>query len=230
MSQSHFVRTQMLPAQKPPVGQTGVIKWMRENLFSSWFNTILTFIGLWAVYSLVSSSAPWFLNGVWTASSVDECRAIIAASAGEGASGACWAMINERWHQFMFGFFDREEYWRPLLAFALLFVALSPVLYWGLRRPTMIMTGGAGVVLVLLLWAVGTDGWHLSLAAVVMAALAALAWVAPKQLIWVTVAFPATAFFLLWGGSAFAPIGVMLGFGIAVVVWRQIFLLLLDQQ
>ncbi len=222
MSQSHFVRTQMLPAQKPPVGQTGVIKWMRENLFSSWFNTILTFIGLWAVYSLVSSSAPWFLNGVWTASSVDECRAIIAASAGEGASGACWAMINERWHQFMFGFFDREEYWRPLLAFALLFVALSPVLYWGLRRPTMIMTGGAGAVLVLLLWAVGTDGWHLSLAAAVMAALAALAWAAPKQLIWVTVAFPATAFFLLWGGSVFAPIGVMLGFGIAVLVWRAL--------
>ena len=110
MSNSHFVRTQILPAQKPPVGQTGVIKWMRENLFSSWFNAILTFIGLWAVYALVSSSAPWFLNGVWTASSVDECRAIIAASAGEGASGACWAMINERWHQFMFGFFDRDEY------------------------------------------------------------------------------------------------------------------------
>ena len=220
MSQSHFVRTQMLPAQKPPVGQTGVIKWMRENLFSSWFNTILTFIGLWAVYSLVSSSAPWFLNGVWTASSVDECRAIIAASAGEGASGACWAMINERWHQFMFGFFDREEYWRPLLAFALLFVALSPVLYWGLRRPTMIMTGGAGVVLVVLLWAVGTDGWHLGLAAAVMAALAVLAWVAPKQLLWVTLAFPATAFFLLWGGSVWAPIGVMAGFGIAVLVWR----------
>jgi hypothetical protein len=26
MSNSHFVRTQMLPAQKPPVGETGVIK------------------------------------------------------------------------------------------------------------------------------------------------------------------------------------------------------------
>ena len=222
MSHSHFVRTQMLPPQKPPVGETGVIKWMRENLFSNWFNTLLTFLGLWAVYALVSGSAPWFLNGVWTASSVDECRAIIAASAGEGASGACWAMINERWHQFMFGFFDREEYWRPLLAFGLLFVALSPVLYFNLRRPTMIMTAGAGVVLVLLLWAVGTDGWHLSLAAVLMAALAGLAWVAPKKLLWVTLAFPATAFFLLWGGSVWAPIGVMLGFGIAVLVWRSL--------
>ena len=222
MSKSQFVRTEMLPPQKPPVGETGVIKWMRENLFSNWFNTILTLIGLWAVYSLVSGSAPWLLNGVWDAKSVDECRAIIAASAGEGASGACWAMIKERWHQFMFGFFNREEYWRPLLAFALLFVALSPVLYWGLRRANVMMVGGAGVLLVLMLWAVGTDGWHLSLAAAVMAGLTALAWFAPKKLIWVTVAFPASAFFLLWGGPVWAPIGVMLGFGIAVLVWRAL--------
>ncbi len=222
MSNSQFVRTEMLPPQKPPVGQSGIIKWMRDNLFSNWFNSILTIVGLWAVYSLVSSSAPWFLNGVWNAKSVDECRAIIAASAGEGASGACWAMINERWHQFMFGFFNREEYWRPLLAFALLFVALAPVLYSNLRRPSLIMVGGAGVMLLLALWGVGTDGWHLGLAAAVMAALATLAWVSAKQLLWVTLAFPATAFFLLWGGSVWAPVGVMLGFVIAVLIWRAL--------
>jgi general L-amino acid transport system permease protein len=62
----------------------------------------------------------------------------------------------------------------------------------------------------------------LFLAAAVMAALAALAWVAPKHLLWVTLAFPATAFFLLWGGSVWAPVGVMLGFGIAVLIWRAL--------
>jgi general L-amino acid transport system permease protein len=42
MSDTHahtaFVRTEMLPEKTPPVTQTGAIKWLRENLFSSWGN------------------------------------------------------------------------------------------------------------------------------------------------------------------------------------------------
>lgn len=219
-TKASFVRTDILAPQKPPVGQSGVIKWLHENLFSSPFNVVLTLLGLWAVYTLVSASAPWLVNGVWNANSIDECRTIIAASAGEGATGACWGVIKARWHQFLFGFFDQESYWRPLLALALLFVALAPVLYSGLRRPSTAMVSGAGAVLMLTLWGVGTDGWHLALAFAVMAALAAAAWLAPTRLIWVAAAFPATAFFLLWGGSVWGPIGIMAGFAIAFYVWR----------
>lgn len=219
MPNSGFVRDQMLPPQKPPVGQAGAVKWLRENLFSSALNTFLTFVGLWAVYTLLAAAVPWLLNGVWSANSMAECRSIIAAAAGEGASGPCWAVLRERWHQFIFGFFDRAQYWRPMLAFALLFVALAPVLYYRLRRPSLMMVGGAGALLVLALWGVGTDGWHLALAFGVMAALSALAWVAPKHLVWVTLAFPATAFYLLWGGSVWVPIGAMAGLGLAALAW-----------
>jgi general L-amino acid transport system permease protein len=220
MTQTSFVRAEMLQPHKPPVGQTGVFRWMRENLFSSPLNGILTLLGIWAVYSLVMASLPWLMNSVWNANSVDECRAIVTASAGEGATGACWGIVKARWHQFLFGFFDQSAYWRPLLAFALLFVALAPVLYYGLRRPALVMVGGAGLVLLLTLAGVGTDAWHLILAASVMAVLSALAWLAPTKLVWVTIAFPATAFFLLWGGSVWVPIGVMAGFAIAILVWR----------
>jgi len=220
MSDTSFVRTQMLPPQKPPVSQTGVVKWLRENLFSGPLNTILTLVGLWAVYSLAASAAPWLLNSVWRAESVDECRAIVTASAGEGATGACWGVVRARWHQFLFGFYEQTAYWRPLLAFALLFVSLAPVLYFGQRRAGLVMAGGAGLLLLVTLAALGTDGWHLGLAFAVMAALAGVAWVAPKHLIWVTLAFPATAFFLLWGGSVWAPIGTMAGLGLGYVIWR----------
>lgn len=220
MPNTSFVRSDMLAPQKPPVGQAGALKWLRENLFSGPFNTILTLLGIWAVYTLAAASAPWLLNSVWNANSVDECREIITAAAGEGATGACWGIVKSRWHQFIFGFFDQSAYWRPLLAFALLFVALAPVLYYGLRRASLMMVGGAGAVLLLTLWGVGTDGWHLALAFAVMAALAAVAWLAPQRLVWVTAAFPATAFFLLWGGPVWAPIGIMAGFGIAFLVWR----------
>ena len=53
---------------------------------------------------------------------------------GEGASGACFAVIRERWKQFLFGFYPNTMYWRPTLAFLLMFVALAPMLFSELPR------------------------------------------------------------------------------------------------
>ncbi len=214
-----YVRTQMLPQEKPPVTQRGMVKWLRENLFSGPFNTILTVLGLIAVYLLVRAALPWLLNGVWSAKSLGECREIILASAGDGAQGACWAIIKERWHQFMFGFYPRDMYWRPLLAFALMIVAITPVLYYGIRKSNLRMVGTVGVLLLLALIGVNTDGAYVALAAVVAVGLTAVAYIAPKKLVWVTAFFPAIGFFLLWGGSVWGPIGAMAGFGILAGVW-----------
>jgi general L-amino acid transport system permease protein len=214
-----FVRREMLGPQPAPVSERGVLKWLRENLFSSVLNSILTVIGALVVVWLVQAALPWLLNGVWTANSLGECRTIIAASAGEGASGACWAMIAQRWHQFLFGFYPRPEYWRPILAFGLLFVALAPVLYFGLRRATMLMVGAVGVLVVLSMASVQTDGWHDALVALAMLALFAVGAVAPRKLVWVTLFYPAVGFFLLWGGSVWGPVGVMVGFAIWAAVW-----------
>jgi general L-amino acid transport system permease protein len=169
-----FVRTAILPPQEPPLTEKGAIKWLRENLFSGWFNTILTLVGLWAIYSLISASLPWWLNGVWNASSLGECREIVAAAAGPDATGACWAMVRERWHQFLFGFYPQEQYWRPILAFVLLFVAIAPVLFQAL----------------------------------------------PRRMMWLSVLYPAAAFFLLWGGSVWTPVVAMLGFVVLLVAYR----------
>ena len=43
--------------------------------------------------------------------------------------GACWGVIRDRWVQLLFGFYPSDLYWRPILAFVLLFVALGPVLF-----------------------------------------------------------------------------------------------------
>jgi general L-amino acid transport system permease protein len=156
---------------------------------------------------------------VWVAESLGECREIIAARAGEHAEGACWAMIRERWHQFIFGFYPQDMYWRPVLAFGLMIISLAPVLYFGLRRINMTMVAIVGVLLVLALWGLHTDGWHLLLSALVMVALFGVAAVAPRMLVWVTLLFPAIGFFLLWGGSVWGPVGVLAGFGILGLVW-----------
>jgi general L-amino acid transport system permease protein len=129
-----YVRREMLPAREAPRSISGPVAWARENLFSGWLNSILTILSLAAVWWLVSHIWPWFAHSVWNATSLQECRRIIAETWGEGASGACLAVIRERWKQFLFGFYPADLYWRPTLAFVLLFVALAPVLFSDLPR------------------------------------------------------------------------------------------------
>jgi len=170
----NFVRTAMLPPELPPVSQRGVVKWMRENLFSSILNGVLTVLAVLVIYLIVSSVAPWLWHSVWNAGSEAECRAIVEAKFGPGATGACWAVIHERWNQFMFGLYPNDLYWRPTLAAVLLLVALAPVLFLSL----------------------------------------------PRQLLWVTILFPAIAFYLLWGGTVWAPVAAMLGFVVMGFAYR----------
>ena len=132
-----FVRHQTLPPSPPPASETGIVKWMRENLFSSVTNSILTLAALYAIYSILSGSMPWILGGIWQAPSLQACREILA-----GDSAGCFAVLTERWHQLIFGFkYPQEAYWRPTLAFVLLIVAVAPVLFANLPRRMLILTG-----------------------------------------------------------------------------------------
>ena len=132
-----FVRHETLPPSPPPASETGIVKWMRENLFSSVTNSILTIAALYAIYSILSGSMPWILGGIWQAPSLQACREILA-----GDSAGCFAVLTERWHQLIFGFkYPQEAYWRPTLAFVLLIVAIAPVLFAILPRRMLILTG-----------------------------------------------------------------------------------------
>lgn len=125
-----FVRHQLIEEQMPPITERGMVKWIRENLFSSMFNTIMTLISLWVIYSIIAVFAPWFINGVWNANSVRECYDIL-----DGASGACFAVLKERFPQLFYGFkYPSTEYWRPNFAIILLLFALAPVLFSKLPR------------------------------------------------------------------------------------------------
>jgi hypothetical protein len=52
---AHFVRTDEPRVKAAPALETGALKWMRENLFSSSMNTVLTILGIVIViYSVVA--------------------------------------------------------------------------------------------------------------------------------------------------------------------------------
>lgn len=108
--------------------------------FSSIPNAIMTILSLWAVYYVLSGILPWVLQSSWSATSLKECRAAITEAYGEGTSGACWAVIRERWPQLLFGFYPKELYWRPVLAMVLLLVALSPILFAAVPRKVLLFS------------------------------------------------------------------------------------------
>jgi general L-amino acid transport system permease protein len=216
----HFARTEMLPPLPPPITERGAVKWLRENLFSSPFNIALTLFGVTVIYLLIKASLPWWLNSVWVASSLSECRDIVTATAGEGATGACWAMVREWWGAFIFGFYPPDEWWRPILAFGLLFAALAPVLFSGQKRSLTILLGAVAVFLLITLTLASTPAIAFGLVAVLVAGLLALVQVQPGKLLWFTLIYPALCFWLLWGGSIWSPIVAMAGFGVLYAVFR----------
>ena len=174
MTETSYVRDAMIGPQKAPGSEIGAMRWVRENLFSGPLNTILTLASLYALYLLIATIGPWLSRSVWNASTLTECRDIVQAAYGEGKTGACFAVVHERWLQIIFGFYPRDLYWRPTLTMGLMLVALGPVLF---------------------------------------------TWV-PRAFLWFSFVFPAVAFWLLWGGSVWLPITILLGFGVAYAVYR----------
>ena len=176
MAETSYVRSAMLPPQKPPASEVGAVHWVRVNLLSSWGNVALTVLSLFLLYVIVSSVGPWLIRSVWQAGSLQECRDIVEATWGPGKTGACFAVITERWQQILFGFYPRELYWRPTWTMVLMLVAVAPILF----------------------------------AAV------------PRQLLWFSPLFPAVAFWLLWGGTVWLPVMIVVGFVLGFLAFRYI--------
>ncbi len=170
MTDIAYVRKEMIAEQNPPLAETGMIKWARENLFSSFFNSVLTILALYFLFTVLREALPWMFNSSWTAGSLRECREVITASFNTGGNeGACWAVIQERFLQLMYGFYPSEFYWRPNLAFVLLLIALAPVLFAKVPRKMLWFSAAYPFFMPWLMW--GGNVWVpiLILAGIVLA-------------------------------------------------------------
>ena len=152
MSDTHssiaFVRTSDVPPAPPPPSAAGPAKWLKDNLFATPANSVLTIVALLVVYMILSGILPWIFNGIWEAPSLAACREVL-----NGETGGCFAVLTERWNQLLFGFqYPSDLYWRPSLAFGLLFVAAAPVLFFDLPRKLLIFTGIYPFLAFWLLW------------------------------------------------------------------------------
>jgi general L-amino acid transport system permease protein len=127
----------MHPALPPPSGSVGPLRWMRDNLFSSVSNTVLTFLGLYIIYIVVPPFIEWaFIDSVVLgAESRKECLKIMGED-----RGACWSFVYHRWGQFVYGFYPIEERWRVDVSFILTALTIAIVLVEKLRaiKPVLI--------------------------------------------------------------------------------------------
>ena len=106
--------------ERPPRSETGVLGWLRQNLFSSWGNTLVTIVVAYIVWKLGDGVLRWAVfDAVWIGDSGQSCR-------GEG-SGACWAFVSAKFSQFVYGRYPIDERWRVDLVFALAIAGLVPL-------------------------------------------------------------------------------------------------------
>ncbi len=100
---------------RPPRTSLGVFGWLKENLFSTWYNVLLTFGSLWLIYVVLRGFITWALKK------------------------AEWSVIVTNFLLFMVGPFPRTELWRvwACVIVVSILAGLSWV-EWGLRRSNKI--------------------------------------------------------------------------------------------
>ena len=117
-----------IPSRRPPIASSSLVAWLRRNLFSSWFSTLLTFVCLWGLWQLLVPSIQWLLlDASWQGNSRSACETEVNGEKVD-APGACWTFIRVRSTQLFFGLYfsqHPEELWRPMLMFVVFFCLLG---------------------------------------------------------------------------------------------------------
>jgi general L-amino acid transport system permease protein len=109
---------QFRPSLPPPRLSVGVIGWLRANLFSNWFNTLLTLLAIYLVWLIVPPLLQWAVfQADWTGTTRADCT----------SEGACWVFIKQRFDQFMYGFYPEELRWRVDLTVWLVVIGAAPL-------------------------------------------------------------------------------------------------------
>jgi general L-amino acid transport system permease protein len=91
---------------------------MRANMFSSWLNTLLTLFAFYLIYLIVPPILGWaILDANWVGTTQADCT----------KEGACWVFIQQRFGQFMYGYYPTGLRWRVDLTVWLAVIGVAPL-------------------------------------------------------------------------------------------------------
>lgn len=94
--------------------------WSKDNLFSSVGQSLASMTAIALIYLVISHFLSWgVFNATFVGDSLNECD----------TSGACWAVVYNRWEQFLYGFYPEAERWRVNCSVALFFAGFFLVAF-----------------------------------------------------------------------------------------------------
>jgi len=106
------------PDMPPPGKVFGPMAWIRNNLFDGWFNSILTILAIYLIWLIVPPILEWaFFKATWVGTTQADCS----------KEGACWVFIEQRFGQFMYGYYPQEMRWRVDLTVWLAIIGVAPL-------------------------------------------------------------------------------------------------------
>jgi general L-amino acid transport system permease protein len=113
----------------PPQALPSPLMWAKKNLFSSWFNSLLTIFCVWLIYQLVSNIWIW------------------------ATTKAQWAVVSSNLRLFLVGLYPVEEFWRlwTVLAIAGLLSGISWGVWGRFSRTVAIAISSFSIALAILL-------------------------------------------------------------------------------
>ena len=128
---------------RPPQLVVGPLAWLRKNLFSTWYNILLTFLAIWMLYALLKPAIQW------------------------GTTEARWGVIEANLTLFMVGLYPRDQIGRVWLTIFILAALIG--LSWGIWKNAargfalIALSAGAAFAIIALLfrWNVW-DEWLLA--------------------------------------------------------------------
>ena len=122
---------------RPPKSSIGVLAWLKENLFSTWYNTLLTLIALGCVYFVLKGILVWAFTD------------------------AKWGVIPANLQLFAIGAYPKAEVWRVwiVLYTVCALAGLSGGIWGGLTLRFAVGIGGCGIIIAFLPIGISTLGW-----------------------------------------------------------------------
>jgi general L-amino acid transport system permease protein len=146
--------TMPLPVQPRVAPTTGVVAWAKTNLFATWVSTAVT-LGLgYVIVRIVIAFVEWAVIGaVWTVPYSSTGIAQTAVCQNAKGTGACWAVIADKYRLILFGRYPYDEQWRPALV-VLIFIGLYIVsgIRWFWRKELALIWIGALTLVGVLMW------------------------------------------------------------------------------
>jgi general L-amino acid transport system permease protein len=107
-----------IAARPAPVRTQGLVPWMRANLFGDWKSTLTTALVALAAVLWLPGLVEWALVQAVFQPSLERCQAA-------RGTGACWAVVAEKYRYIILGRYPFAEQWRPVVATLLLMTLLG---------------------------------------------------------------------------------------------------------